>query len=340
MYCTIKVFDRKILCGRQLLARGLPMRFAACSMTGLMTSPNTPELKLHHLRLFLSVARELNFTHAAQSMNMAQPAVSRAIRQLEAAVGTPLFKRNTRSVELTPAGSKFRQEVQLILRQLDHALESARDLGSSEAGRIRVGFMDFALKGVLPGLVREYRTRHPGYSVVMHGTHTQRALQELHDHEIDVGFVIGPTVEPGIETLLVQRDPMVVVTPDTHPLGSKSTVHLSDLEAEPLVMGSRESWPRYIEYIEGVFSEAGIRPNVVQETDTTESIFALIAAGIGSTIHVDCASTYYPKGVSVRPLSGITSGLQTELAWRADEETRPVLRFVDLARERASDSGF
>src|SRR3954471_329369 len=112
---------------------------------------------LRQVRAFLSVANELHFGRAAGTLFMTQPALSRTIRSLEEAVGVPLFERSTRRVRLTPAGEAFAAECRLALGHLELAASSAVNASEGREGRLRVGYMDFAINGRLPQILKSFR---------------------------------------------------------------------------------------------------------------------------------------------------------------------------------------
>lgn len=285
-------------------------------------------LNLRRIEVFLAVARDLHFTKAAQRLNLAQPAVSRAIGSLEADLGVPLLERSTRNVELTQAGRLFRAECREALDRLERAVRQARAAGQGEAGVLRIGYMEFALAGVLPRVLKAFRSRHPGVTVEPRWSGTDRIQAELRSGEIDVGFVIGPVEQPGLASLPVQNDRFVAVLPDSHPLAGKAEVRLSDLADEPMIMGRRDLWAPYLRRVEALCHKAGFALNVVQEAENTDSIFAFVAAGMGATIHVERARGHHPPGIAIRHLADVQQTIRTEATWRAGDDSPLVRRFV------------
>jgi DNA-binding transcriptional LysR family regulator len=222
---------------------------------------------------------------------------------------------------------------------LDRAVGNARRAAAGEAGTLSIGYMDFAIEGEFPILLREYRTRYPAVSVEARASFTERIVDDLLNRKIDVGFVLGPVASDELASISVQNDRLVAVVPDTHALASRTGIRLSELAGEPLVMGRRESWAPYVERIEALCREAGFSPRVVQEADTTESILAFVASGLGSTLHVARAFQYDPPGIRVLPLNDVAATISTEVAWRADEETNLVKNFIAICHEPIPRNG-
>jgi DNA-binding transcriptional LysR family regulator len=290
-------------------------------------------MNFRNVRLFLAVAQDMHFSNAARRMNIAQPALSRAIRALESELGTDLFRRSTRKVELTEAGRLFQQDAQKAIDHLDLAMRSARKAAAGDAGTLSIGYMDFAIEGEFPRILREFGSRYPAVSVEAKASFTERIIDDLQDRKIDVGFVVGPVARANLATFNVQNDRFVVVVPETHPLAQRSGVRLRELTDEPLVLGRRESWSPYVTRIEDLCREAGFTPRVVQEADTMESLFAFVASGIGSTLYVERAFNYAPPGIKILPLEDVQATISTEVTWRVDDRCRLVKNFISLCKE-------
>lgn len=290
-------------------------------------------MNLRAVRLFLAVAEDRHFTSAARRMNIAQPALSRAIRALEDELGAELFTRSTRKVELTEAGRLFRREARPAIDRLDLAIANARKAAAGALGTLAIGYMDFAVEGEFPRLLRAFRCRYPEVSVEAKASFTERIIDDLEDRTIDIGFVLGPVGRAGLATIAVQNDRFVAVLPEAHPLAAQAGLRLRDLADEPLVLGRRERWLPYVKRIEALCRQAGFTPRVVQEADTTESIFAFVASGIGATLYVERAFNYHPPGVRVLALEDVCTTISTELAWRVDDRSGLVGNFVSLSQE-------
>ncbi len=290
-------------------------------------------MNFRNVRLFLAVAQELHFSSAARRMNIAQPALSRAIRALEKDLGTDLFRRSTRKVELTQAGRLFQQDAQKAIDHLGLAVGRARKAAAGEAGALGIGYMDFAIEGEFPKILREFISRYPAVSVEAKASFTERIIDDLRDRKIDVGFAVGPVVHAGLATFTVQNDRFVAVVSEAHPLALRSSVRLREFADEPLVLGRRESWLPYLRRVEALCRDAGFTPRVVQEADTTESIFAFVASGIGSTIYLERAFNYDPPGIRVIPLEDVRATISTEVAWCVDERNAHVINFISLCKE-------
>jgi len=207
--------------------------------------------------------------------------------------------------------------VPLIEVQHEAPVERARRAAEGRIGRLTVAYMDFAINGPLPAIMRRFRKSSPEIEVNLIHLWTARQREALIGGEIDLGFLIGKFSAPDIESLLVRREGLVAVLPEHHALTKRKKISLKDLRDEPFVMGSREFWGPYRDQIDVLCQGAGFTPNVVQEAYNSDGIFGLVAAGLGVTLYTESARHLRPRGAVVRPLSPSTR-IDTFAAWRTD----------------------
>ena len=288
-------------------------------------------IELRHLRYFTVVAEELHFHRAAERLNIAQPALSRAIRSLEGDLGCALLTRTTRRVSLTDAGRVFVKEARAALHQVDVATALARDAADGKIGHLSIGYMDFAINGPLPRILSEFRVENPGIGAELTHLWTERQRTALVTGEIDVGFMIGPFDAAGITTSVVARENLVAVLPEHHPLAARDTLHLEDLRTEPFVLGSQDTWGPFRRLIGELCLDAGFVPDVVQESHSSDGIFGLVAAGMGVTLYVETARHLSLRGSVSRPLTPSIAQIETVAAWRSDSTSAAVHRFAEYA---------
>lgn len=174
-------------------------------------------MELRHLRYFTVVADELHFTRAAARLGIGQPPLSQQIQQLEREIGTPLFLRLPRGVELTEAGAQFLEDARAILASADRAIDTARRLGRGEHGAITVGFTASAVfHPYLPRAIRAFRDRYPDVRISLTESNTVSLLRGLRENQVDVAFVRPPYVlDPEFETERVLDEPMLIALPPT-----------------------------------------------------------------------------------------------------------------------------
>jgi len=145
-------------------------------------------VELRHLRYFVAVAGELNFSRAAEKLLVAQPSLSTQIAQLEADLGVLLLQRDRRSVHLTAAGAAFLEEARALLRQAEEARIRARQAARGESGRLSIGYFGASANVMLPDLVRRYRARFPHVRIELAELTPERQLEAWARDELDLSF--------------------------------------------------------------------------------------------------------------------------------------------------------
>jgi DNA-binding transcriptional LysR family regulator len=282
---------------------------------------------LREVRAFLAVAETLHFARAAERLSMTAPAVSRTIQELERAVGVALFERSTRRVRLTPAGSAFAAECQLALSHLQLAANAAKSAAEGHSGRLRVGYMDFAINGRLPQILQAFRASAPNVSVDLEYMPTAAQHRALLDGRIDMGFMIGPFAAHNIANLPVDQDDFVALLPEDHPLAAKTSLRLTDLAHEPFVIGSEETFSSFRKLLFELCHRAGFMPEAAQEASNSSGIFGLVAAGAGITVYAGCARNVLLRGVVVKPLTDVKERIPIFAAWLEDHPSEALRRF-------------
>jgi DNA-binding transcriptional LysR family regulator len=287
---------------------------------------------LRQVRAFLAVAESLHFGRAADRLAMTQPALSRTIRELEEAIGVPLFERSTRRVRLTSAGAAFAAECRIALGHLELAAKAAKGAARGEQGRLRVGYMDFAIKGRLPRILQAFRAAAPNVAVDLEYMPTAAQQVALLEGRIDIGFVIGAFQAHDVASVCVDEDDYVALLPEHHALAARASVKLADLEGEPFVIGTEETFSSFRPRVFELCRAAGFFPDIVQEASNSNGIFGLVAAGAGVTIYAGCARNTPRAGVAIKPLAGVRSRIPIHAAWLADHPSEALRRFTASLR--------
>jgi DNA-binding transcriptional LysR family regulator len=280
---------------------------------------------LRQARAFVFVAEELHFGRAAARLFMSQPALSRSIRQLEEAVGVPLLERSTRRVRLTPAGDAFAVECRVALGHLGRAVNAAQQAAQGREGRLRVGYMDFAINGRLPRVLQAFRDRHPRVDIDLQYLPTALQHAALLEGRLDIAFGIGQFDSPAVVNLLVEQEDFVALLPEAHRLARSATVRVGDLATEPFVVGNEASYSSFRTRLFSVCHAAGFFPRIVQQASNTSGILGMVAAGVGVSIFGGSARNLQRVGVVVRPLAGVQETIPTFAAWVVDHPS-PLLR--------------
>lgn len=286
-------------------------------------------LNVRLLRYFVAVAEELSFTAAAHRLNMAQPALTRSIKQLEQQLDARLLDRDTRNVRLTEIGHAFLQEARKALDQIARAERVGREMARGQIGQIRIAYVTYIAQEFLAPLLKRFSLDRPNIRIelVNMGTGQQRAA--LVERAIDIGFMLGPFSAPGIQTCQIREEQLVVIMPDDHRLARQQSVTASDLRGEQLVIGSEAMWSVYRRIIFSEFDRLGVSPCISQEAPTTSAVFALVGAGMGLTIFPRGPTQYLTSQMTVRPFLMQQNKISTVCAWNRANTNAAVRALLD-----------
>jgi len=282
---------------------------------------------LRHMKCFVAVAEELSFRRAANRLHIAQPALSRTIKQLEERLDAVLLERNNRRVSLTETGKLFLEGCQRTLASAEQVISDLKKSEMGEIGDLQIGHTELAINGSMPTILMEFRQMFPRIRPSFGHMVTSRQLEALSEGDIDVGFLTGPINEPFLDCIKIQDERMVVVLSESNPLAGLDEIPMSSLADEPFVVGRLDQWSHFNDHLMSACNMAGIRPSIVQEADTSGGIFGLVAADMGVTLHGDSARNLHRKGVVVRPIADLEYRIPTVVAWHRNTASQPALRF-------------
>jgi DNA-binding transcriptional LysR family regulator len=294
-------------------------------------------MELRHLRYFLAVAEEGNFTRAAARVGIGQPPLSQQIQALEKELGTALFVRTPQGARLTDAGEAFLVEVRRVLVDVDRAADTARRAARGESGRLRLGFTaSAAFNPVVPGLIRDYRRAWPAVELALEETNTAGLLSALLEGRLDAAFIRYSANTPAeLRLLKFPDEPMKIAVPAAHPLAARDSAPLSALAGEPFILFPRSFGNSLYDEILHVCRQAGFSLAITQEAPQMSSIVNLVAAELGvsvvpaSTVQVQLPGVRYLDIEGRMPVARLALAA---LPGRA--QTAPVLRhLLSLAQE-------
>ena len=256
---------------------------------------------LRQLRVFQSVAATRNFSRTGDAIGLTQPAVSRAIAELERELGLRLLDRTTREVELTEAGRSLSTRLDRALDELDAMLADVAGLADADGGKVRVASSPTLSAYLMPDCIAACARAAPRVRFLLLDRIQQHVLQSVRDGEVDFGVVVQPQALDDLHCEAILQEPFVLVTPTTHRLARAASVRWKSLDGEPLVLLDAASGSR--RYVDDALARHGAACKVEQELSHPTTVFQMVEAGIGLTIMPRLA---VPPGglhgLAVRPL--------------------------------------
>ena len=290
-------------------------------------------MELRHLRYFVAVAEELHFGRAAARMHVAQPALSQQLKQLEEELGVVLLARTKRHVALTEPGRLFLHEARRTLASAANAAGVARRAAAGRVGRLRIGYVDSALWGVLPSVLAAFRDRFPSVELTLLERLPRQQVSALTSGDLDVGISPPHAVPDGFHTQPVSEEPVALALPASHRLASKKRIDIKDLADDPWVLVPARIPSRLRDLTLSACAAAGFAPRVAQEARQLDALVALVSAGLGVTLVPSSAERVPRDGVVFRPLRGLDLTFRLVALWR-DEEAPPALgSFLGVLRD-------
>jgi DNA-binding transcriptional LysR family regulator len=294
------------------------------------SQPHLPDLRV--IRSFVAVAEQQSFGRAAESLDLAQPSLSLQIKKLERDLGVQLFRRTSRSVELTDAGAALLVEARSLLAQAQIAVETARNAGRGETGRLTIGFYDSAPLVIVPALLGRFRSRYPNVHLAFVELSTREQLTRLARGEIDVAILRGPVADKEIASRHVADESLLVALPQTHPLAARDAIAPAALRDEPFVLSARAKGSALYDEIIILCHKHGFSPNVAQEANETHTVCGLVAAGIGVSIVPSSVRALHVPGIAYRPLRP-RAMIQRCVAWLEGAHAPALRAFVAMLPE-------
>lgn len=292
-------------------------------------------MELRHLRYFLIVAEELNFTRAARRLNISQPPLTQQIKALEAELGVALIDRSAYRIALTDAGQVFAGEAARILGEVRNAARLACSAARGATGRVRVGFTESAsFNPLMTSTLRGFRSAYPEVEVSLEEHPTTELAMGLREDRLDVGFVRPPLrEEKGLAFDLLEKESLVVAVPAGHRLSRRRSVALKDLSAETFILYPRAVRPGLADEVVSACEAAGFAPRVGQYAPQLSSTINLVAASLGISIVPASMRSLQPRTVVYVALQGEPLHAFLGTAYRADERSAVVRHFIEQARE-------
>lgn len=288
-------------------------------------------MELRHLRYFVAVAEERNLTRAAAKLFIAQPPLTRQIKQLEEEVGVKLFIRKPRGLELTDGGAYFLGQAKQILDKVSATIEDTRRIAQHRKTLFSIGFVPSVFYGQLPLLVRRLR-RNKNLEIVLHELKTQEQVEALKAGKIDIGFGRIRIEDPDVEQQLLFAEPIIAAIPAGHEL-TRHPPTMKELSAWPLVAFPSGPGPNFADITQGLFHNRGLKIHVSQQVNDLQTALSLVASDMGFTLVPEQVRKLNREGVDYMPLEDPNITIPVIASRRRGENPTAVMRLVNTILE-------
>ncbi|NAS98524.1 LysR family transcriptional regulator [Pseudomonas syringae pv. actinidifoliorum] len=296
-------------------------------------------MELRHLRYFIAVAEELHFGRAALALGISQPPLSQQIQALEQELGTRLFERTNRRVELSESGRLFLDEARLVLAQVDKATDVARRAQLGEIGELKIGFTSSApFTSSIPQAIFAFRQAYPDVHLTLTEITSQEVAAGLEDRTIQVGIMRPLALPDSLVVFELLNEPLVAIMRADHPLAASTEdgIYMAALAAEPFVFFPRTYGSGIYAQVLSLARAAGFSPLITQEAGEVMTIIGLVAAGLGVTV---LPASYRRMRIDSVVYRNVLDPGATSAVWlvqRKDEQSPMAKAFTELLRRNVA----
>ena len=292
-------------------------------------------MELRQIRYFQCVAEELSFTKAAVRLHIAQPPLSRQIRQLEEELGCDLFERLGRSIRLTDAGKFFFDKTTQFTTRLEDVVMATRRIAEKQKKWFGIGFVPSMLYGFGPALIRNVNALNEQAEIGLSEMTTLQQFKALRTGHIDIGFGRILLDDPDIERLVLVEEPLVLVLPKNHQLSGRAHVSVDDIVREPFILYPAKPRPSYADHVVGLFERCGYSLAVAFEANEMQTAIGLVAAGLGVTLVPSSVQCMRRDDIDFITLSAPDFTSSIMMSWSKGNDSPFLREVIALAKKTA-----
>jgi DNA-binding transcriptional LysR family regulator len=291
-------------------------------------------MELRHLRYFVAVAEALSFTKAAAKLRLAQPSLTRQIRNLEDEIGVRLLDRSNNRVTLTEEGRFFLFDSRKLLAACDESVAAVQRMKRGENSDLNIGYVANIHYGLLPATLGAFRKLCPGVALNLFDMTSAEQFAALEGRKIDLGFVGLPPALSGHDLLsqCVAYDVMLVAISARHALAAKSKVKMTDLVSQFFIGMSARTHPGAREWLIATCQSAGFAARILQEADSEPTVMQFVSDGLGVALLPEQVTGLPHEGVVFRPIAPPLLREST-IAWRADNPSKALQDYIQIVKE-------
>jgi DNA-binding transcriptional LysR family regulator len=293
-------------------------------------------MELRHLRYFVAVAENLNFTKAAAKLHLAQPSLTRQIHKLEEELGVRLLNRSKTHVALTPEGRSFLTDARRILILAAESIQAVQRLSRGETGELNLAYLPNFDFEFLPETLRAFRHAFPQIALNLFDMSPAEQFRALEARKIDLGFVglPPPSTASALHWESIARHRTVVVLPERHRLARKRQISLAELETMFFVGMSEKTHPGFRDWLNRICQQVGFTPRILQEAELEAALMTFIAEGLGVTLAREHIKKLPHPGVTFRP---VTPPVASEycIAWNRANDLRALHQYIEIVKSFA-----
>ncbi|TNF23347.1 MAG: LysR family transcriptional regulator [Rhodobacteraceae bacterium] len=291
------------------------------------------------LQYFVAVAEEMHFGRAAERLGMAQPPLSRQIKQLEDQLGAVLFNRGRNAIALTQAGDRLYAHARDILRSVEDAEAEVRRIGEGAEGRLRIGFVGSATYGIVPNIVKSFRASFPAVALSLYPMNNAQLKRSLIRRDIDIAFARPALRDAEFVTRKLVDEPLRAAVPDTWVTQNDSEIALAEVRDQVFILYPERPRPSFADLVLERCLAQGLEIGKRVFTMDLQTALSLVAIGEGICIVPDSVASAQRNGIRFPRLTPSLGNTELSLNYRLDEQGKHVQNFARTARAEAAKAG-
>ncbi len=291
-------------------------------------------MELRHLRYFVAVAEALSFTKAAENLHLAQPSLTRQIKDLEAEIEVRLVDRSGKRISLTQEGESFLLDARRLLAECAQSVQAVQRLSRGESGQLNIGYVANIYHDLLPATLGAFRKAYPRTALNLFDMTPAEQYRALDEHQIDLGFVCFRAGSTGrdLQWARIGRDNMMVAVSAGNPLAKKAKIDLKDLEPMFFVGMSAKTYPGSNEWLIDACREIGFTPRILQDADREPAVISFVAAGLGVALLPEQIKKLPHEGVVFRPLRRQLTA-DSWAVWNVNNSSDCLKQYIQIVKE-------
>lgn len=285
------------------------------------------------MRYFVAVADELSFTRGAEKLRIAQPSLTRQIKNLEDDLGVRLLDRTKKKVTLTKEGEFFLERAKRLLGFSDELVQGVHELDHKVSHTVNIGYVGNPFHRVLPASLTAFEKEFPDISINLFGIQSVEQITAVKDGKLDVGFVglLDPTDDPDLQFLLVGSYKAVVLLPRTSSHAKRGVINLSDLAQTFFVAISERCYPGYSRWFKAACDRIGIRSKIVQVVDNDPALIQAVRSGLGVALLPEQIKEIPHDNIIIRNVTPAVSFPST-IVWRKDNPSAGLKAYLEIVK--------
>lgn len=293
-------------------------------------------MELRQIQYFIAIAELEHFGRASQKLRIAQPALSRQIKLLEAELEVELFERLPRGIRLTPAGKVLLGHMKGLSRQISKAVTETRATAAGLLGTLHLGVIEAsAWQGLVPDGIARFRSTFPQVDLALSAMDSAEQMAAIRQGRLDGGILYNAPEDPAFDVLRLERHPVMLAVHASSPLALRDSLSIHEVADQPFIGFCRQVSPLYYDDTQAAFRQAGVTPRFIAETWTEADMLALVSAGAGIALVNSCQSWRPPHAVRFRPLTDFDVALELCFVSQRDNHLPVIAHMQDLLAELA-----